>query len=85
MSKRRFPFVVDLEQCGREKSGRIGKLAEYWPLERYWFIHQERHHNVIEWLRENVGDRCVNWYCKEAGYYYLKLEEDVMAFKLRWL
>lgn len=75
MSKK-FPFKIDLEQ--RPAPGE-------WPVTGYWYPDESRHKEIVKWLNEYVGDRRVDWYCHEAGYYFLKREEDAVALKLRWV
>lgn len=73
---KKFPYKVDLEQ----RSNLTG-----WPKTGYWYSDKSKHKEVIEWLKEFIGERRIDWYCLEAGYYLLKSEEDAVALKLRWL
>ncbi len=73
-----FPYRVDLEQ-------RIERVDAISAPRGFWFSYSPIHKEVVGWLKEYVGERRVDWFCHEAGFYLLKREEDAVALKLRWL
>lgn len=52
--------------------------------EAFWVNHNNVH-DEIEWCKDNLDDDC--WFFEEgvtADCYFIKGNESIMAFKLRW-
>ena len=79
----KFLYKIDLEQRWEEDIGNGNVLHR--SFNGFWYPYQDRHKEIIAWLKEFVGERRVDWYCHECGYYHLLREEDAVAFKLRWM
>lgn len=43
-----------------------------------------RHSEVLQWLRENIGEPRITWRFSHTWYLYFRFKRDYTMFLLRW-